>query len=140
MNPFTRAASVLTRHRLLWFQETLLLLAAAAHVPLWLWLPVSSYLWLALHVVLPITSTALLWIAWRWAKRELSPNQPVSLLGLAGAIPAAAFVVWGLLSIVPVFPTVEMQTVSFVMRALLAATLATALVLLPFAAGQETAP
>lgn len=139
MNPFTRAVAAICRHKLLWLEETVLLILAAAHVPLWLWLPVSSHVWLALHVILPVTLAALLWFAWRLARRTLSNRGPVSWLSLAGSLVASALLVWALLSVVPVFPSVELQTASFVLRALLGAALSTALLLLPFTSEEDPA-
>jgi hypothetical protein len=124
-------------HKLLWAKETILLTIAAAHVPAWLWLPLSGTGWLAMHVVLPVTLALLLWLAWRAARTELGRAGRVSLPGLAASVLAAALLAWGLLSVVPVFSSVGIQTASFVIRSGLAALLATGLVLLPFAAREE---
>ncbi len=127
----------LLRHKLLWVKETVLLILAAAHIPLWLWLPVAGYGWLALHVVLPLTLGLLLWLAWRMARAELGKAGRVSLVLLLACAAGAVLCAWGLLSIVPVFSSVAMQTASLVIRALLAAALAAGLLLLPFAQGSN---
>ncbi len=137
MKTLAVAVARLLEHRLLWAKETILLTLAAAHVPAWLWLPLSGTGWLAMHIVLPVTLSAMLWLAWHVARAELGSRSRVSILALAASVLAAVLVVWGMLSIVPVFSSVEVQTASFVIRGLLAALLATGLVLLPFTSGQE---
>lgn len=127
----------LLRHKLLWMKETVVLLLAAAHIPAWLWLPVSGYGWLALHVVLLLTMALLVWWAWRMAVTELGEARRVSWVLLLTCALAGLLCGWGLLSIVPVFGSVAAQTASFVIRALLAAVLATGLLLLPFVRASE---
>lgn len=128
---------LLLEHKLLWARETFLLTLAAAHIPAWLWLPLSGTGWLALHALLPLTLLLLLWFAWRSARREFGATRPVSWLALAAATAVSALLTWGLLSIVPVFTSITLQTASFVVRSLLAALLSTGLLLLPFAAARE---
>jgi hypothetical protein len=127
----------LLRHKLLWMKETVLMLLAAAHIPLWLWLPVSGYGWLAMHVALPLTLGLLLWLAWRMAKAELCASRRLSRVLLLVCAAGGGLCAWGLLSFVPVFGSVAVQTASFVIRTLLAAVLLTGLLLLPFAEASE---
>lgn len=137
MNPVMKALARLFAHKLLWLKETLVLLLAAAHVPLWLWLPVSGYGWLALHAVLPVTMGLLVWLALRLVQAEMCWAGRFPWLGVAVGAVAGWLMVWGLLSFVPVFGSVAMQTASFVARALAGALLAAGALLFPFAIERE---
>ncbi len=140
MNRVMQALRRLFAHKLLWLKETVVLLAAAAHVPVWLWLPVAGYGWLALHAVLPATMAALLWLGLKLAREELRRGGRFPWFGLLAGAAVGWLIVWGLLSARPVFGSVEMQTASFVVRGLLGAWLATGALLFPFALEGEAGP